>query len=88
SLKRNGTIVSDLDIYEFLVQGDRTKDVQLLAGDVVVFSPVGPRVALTGAIDTPALYELKNREEPLRDVLRYAGGTSVLANPHQVQVER
>jgi polysaccharide export outer membrane protein len=88
SLKRDGRIVSDLDVYEFLVQGDRTKDVQLLPGDVVVFHPVGPRVALTGAIDTPAVYELRNKEEPLRDVLRYAGGASVLANPHQVQIER
>ncbi|WP_181178963.1 polysaccharide biosynthesis/export family protein [Methylibium rhizosphaerae] len=88
SLKRDGRIVSELDVYEFLVQGDRTKDVQLLPGDVVVFHPVGPRVALTGAIDTPAVYELRSKEEPLRDVLRYAGGTSVLANPHQVQIER
>lgn len=88
SLKRDGRIVSELDVYEFLVQGDRTKDVQMLPGDVVVFHPVGSRVALTGAIDTPAVYELKAKEEPLRDVLRYAGGTSVLANPHQAQVER
>ena len=88
SLKRDGRIVADLDVYEFLVQGDRTKDVQLLPGDVVVIHPVGPRVALTGAIDTPAVYELKSKEEPLRDVLRYAGGPSVLANPHKAQVER
>jgi protein involved in polysaccharide export with SLBB domain len=88
SVKRDGRIVSDLDVYEFLVHGDRTKDVQLLPGDVVVFHPAGPRVALTGSIDTPAVYELKAKEEPLREVLRYAGGASVLTNPHQVQIER
>jgi polysaccharide biosynthesis/export protein len=87
-LKRNGTLVSELDIYDFLVQGDKSRDVQLVAGDVVVFSPAGPRVALTGALDVPGIYELKSPQEPLREVLRYAGGTPVLTNPNKVLVER
>ena len=87
-LRRNGQIMSELDVYEFLVQGDKSKDVQLAAGDVVVFHPAGARVAVHGAIDTPAIYELKSRDEPLREVLRYAGGAPVLANPNRVQLER
>lgn len=87
-LRRNGAVVSELDMYEFLVNGDKSKDVQLVAGDVVVFQPAGPRVALNGALDTPAIYELKAAQEPVRDVLRYAGGTAVLTNPNMAQVER
>ncbi len=87
-LRRNGAVVSELDIYDFLVNGDKSKDVQLIAGDVVVFQPAGARVALNGALDTPAIYELKAAQEPLRDVLRYAGGTPVLTNPNKVLVER
>lgn len=87
-LRRNGAVVSELDVYDFLVNGDKSKDLQLVAGDVVVFQPAGPRVALTGALDTPAIYELKSAQEPLRDVLRYAGGTPVLTNPNKVLVER
>ncbi|MFL6664542.1 MAG: SLBB domain-containing protein, partial [Rhizobacter sp.] len=87
-LRRDGKLISELDVYEFLVQGDKSKDLQLAAGDVIVFNPVGPRVALTGALETPAIYELRNPEEPLRDVLRYAGGVPVLANPNRGQVER
>ncbi|MBC7954361.1 MAG: SLBB domain-containing protein, partial [Cytophagales bacterium] len=87
-LRRNGVVVSELDIYEFLVQGDKSKDVQLVAGDVVVFQPAGARVALNGALDTPAIYELKSLQEPVRDVLRYAGGTRVLTNPNKALVER
>ena len=41
SLRRDGNIVSELDVYAFLVQGDKSKDLQLVAGDVVVFHPVG-----------------------------------------------
>ena len=87
-LRRDGRVISELDVYEFLVQGDKSKDVQLAAGDVIVFQPAGPRVALTGSIDTPAIYELKGTQERLADVLRYAGGAPVLANPNRVQLER
>jgi polysaccharide biosynthesis/export protein len=87
-LRRDGQVVSELDIYDFLVQGDKSRDVQLMPGDVVVFQPVGPRVALTGTLETPAIYELKSAQEPLREVLRYAGGAPVLANPSRGQLER
>jgi protein involved in polysaccharide export with SLBB domain len=87
-LRRDGRVISELDVYEFLVQGDKSRDVQLAAGDVVVFTPAGPRVAVTGAIDTPAIYELRAAEEPLGAVLRYAGGQAIVANPNRVQLER
>ncbi len=88
SLRRDGRVVSELDVYDFLVQGDKSKDVQLAAGDVIVLRPVGPRVAVSGALDNAAIYELKGREEPLAEVLRYAGGKPVLASPNRVQLER
>jgi hypothetical protein len=87
-LRRDGKALSELDVYEFLVQGDKSRDLQLAAGDVIVFEPAGARVALTGAVDTPAIYELKSPQEPLRDLLRYAGGAPVLSNPNKVQLER
>ncbi len=87
-LRRDGKVISELDIYEFLVAGDKSKDVQLTAGDVIVFQPAGARVALSGALDTPAIYELKTPQEPARQVLRYAGGTPTLANPNLAQLER
>ena len=88
TLRRDGKVASELDVYDFLVQGDKSRDLQLMAGDVIVLQPAGPRVALTGAVDTRAIYELRSNEEPLKDVLRYAGGAPVLANPNKVQLER
>lgn len=88
TLRRDGKTISELDIYDFLVQGDKSKDLQLAAGDVVVFGPVGPRVALNGATDSPAIYELKSASEPVSSVLKYAGGAPVLANPNLAQLER
>ena len=88
ALKRDGRTVSELDLYDFLVQGDKSKDIQLAAGDVVVLQAAGARVAVTGAIDSPAIYELKGASEPVREVLRFAGGAPVLANPNRAQLER
>jgi polysaccharide biosynthesis/export protein len=88
SVRREGRIISELDIYEFLVQGDKSGDVQLVAGDVVVFHVAGPRVALAGATDTAAIFELKAPGESLRQLLRYSGGTSILANRSGVHLER
>lgn len=88
SLRRDGKVVSELDIYDFLVTGNKTRDLQLAAGDVVVFHSAGPRIALTGATDSPAIYELRDETEPVSNVLRYAGGQSVLANPNRAQLER
>jgi protein involved in polysaccharide export with SLBB domain len=88
SLRRDNRVVSELDVYEFLVQGDKSKDIQLAAGDVVVFHAAGPRVALTGTTDAAAIYELKTAQEPMQELLRYAGGASVLANRLRVHVER
>ena len=87
-LRRDGKDVSELDLYDFLVLGDKSKDIQLAAGDVVLFQSVGPRVALSGALDVPAIYELKTQNESVRDVLRYAGGAPLLADRNRAQLER
>ncbi len=88
TLRRDGKVISELDFYDFVVQGDKSKDLQLQAGDVVVFEPVGSRVALAGATDAPAIYELKSPQESVRDLLRYSGGATVLANMSRAQLER
>ena len=88
TLRRGGAVVSELDVYEFLVHGDKSKDLQLIAGDVVVFHPVGPRMALNGELDNAAIYELKGADQPLSALLRYAGGASVLASNSRAVLER
>ena len=64
-LRRDGQTVTDFDLYMLLVHGDKSKDVQLLPGDVIFIPPVGPEVAITGSVRDPAIYEL--RGEPQGD---------------------
>ena len=86
-LKRDGRIVGELDIYDFIARGDRSGDVPLQPGDVVVIPPVGPRVAVLGAFEQPAIYELKGVGS-VGEVLALGGGLSVLAKPGKALLER
>jgi protein involved in polysaccharide export with SLBB domain len=89
-LVRQGKVVGVVDLYQFLLHGDSSRDLVLQAGDVIKIPPVGPQVALLGSIPNPAIYELSPGEtsNSLEAVLRYAGNTSVFTSPLQVSIER
>lgn len=87
-LKRAGKVVAELDLYDFLIEGSKAQDQRLLPGDVIVYTAAGPRVALLGSLDTPAIYELKPEGEPISTVLGYGGGTRASTNLKTAQLER
>ena len=62
-LKRGAEVVTEFDLYDLLLNGDKSKDVRLLPGDVVYIPPSGPRVAVAGSVRTPAIYELKSENK-------------------------
>jgi protein involved in polysaccharide export with SLBB domain len=89
-LRRNGTTIADFDMYDLLVNGDKSHDVGLLPGDVVYFPPTGPQVAVYGSVRSPAIYELKDANETstLGDVLMDAGGLTSTASLSRASLER
>ncbi|MDH4189220.1 MAG: SLBB domain-containing protein [Betaproteobacteria bacterium] len=86
-LKRGGKLVTELDLYELLVYGDKSKDAQLLPGDVIYFSPAGPLVALAGSVKTPAIYELKG-DTTLAKLIEWSGGLATTAQLATATLER
>jgi polysaccharide export outer membrane protein len=87
-LKRDGKVVTTFDLYDLIVNGDKTKDARLMPGDVIHVPPVGPLVALAGSVNIPAVFELKKERTALEEVIGYAGGlTNTAAGEHAV-VER
>ena len=86
-LKRGNRVVADLDLYDLLVFGDKSRDAQLLPGDVIYIPPVGDLVAITGSVNVPAIYEMKSGSS-LSEVLRWAGGLTTTAQGQKVSVER
>lgn len=87
-LVRAGKTLSTLDLYAFIHRGQAEGDAQLLPGDVIVIPPAGPRVAVLGALDNPAIFELRQPEESLGAVLNFSGGLKVITTPHKALVER
>ena len=87
-LKRAGQVVTEFDLYSFLAQGNKTGDAKLVDGDVILIPPSLGHVALTGMVNTPAVYELRNAEESLQSLLGVAGGIPVVADPRRATLER
>jgi len=87
-LKRAGKTITTLDLYDFIAKGDKSHDLPLLAGDVIVIPPVGPRVAITGAFDQAAIYELKPGSSSVADILNLGGGVPALAKTKKAVLER
>lgn len=84
---RGGKLVSTIDLYEYLITGNKSKDIKLEEGDVIFVPPVGKRVAIAGNAFRPAIYELKENEN-LSDLLKYAGGLKFTAYFDRVHIER
>ena len=86
-LRRGNQVLAKLDLYTFLGQGDRAGDVSLQSGDVIVIPPAGPRVAIAGAYDHAAIYELKGNTS-VQQLLALGGGMPALATSQKALIER
>jgi len=86
-LRRGASLVTDFDLYDLLLRGDKSKDVPLQSGDVIYFPPAGPRVAVVGSVAAPAIYELRGSES-VAQALALAGGISPVANNSSLEIER
>ncbi len=86
-LKRNGKLVSVLDLYDLLLHGDTSGDRQLMPGDVIFIPPIGPTVTVYGAVRRPAIYELKS-EKDIAQIIDIAGGLAPDADQKTAQLER
>ena len=86
-LRRGNALVSSFDLYDLLLQGDRSADKIVQAGDVVHVGPVGTQVGFIGSVNKPAVLELKPGEG-VADALRMVGGFTAVADRSRLAVER
>ncbi|MBI4003035.1 MAG: SLBB domain-containing protein [Nitrospira defluvii] len=84
---REGKTVAELDLYDFLLRGDRRFDQRLQSGDVVLIPPLGPVVAISGSIKRPAIYEVKPGVR-LTELLALAGGLTPLSDRQRCHLFR
>lgn len=86
-LKRGDRVITDFDVYDLLLHGDKTKDVPLQPGDILYIPPVGPQVALLGSVTTPAIYELRG-ETTLNGLVTLGSGLATNATGENARIER
>jgi protein involved in polysaccharide export with SLBB domain len=86
-IRRGGTAVDTLDVYDYLLNGNASHDVRLTSGDLIFVPIHGGRVRIVGEVARPATYEMKPGET-LADGLRFAGGFTATAARRRVQIER
>ncbi|HLW53802.1 MAG TPA: SLBB domain-containing protein [Candidatus Angelobacter sp.] len=88
-LKRNNAPVTDLDVYDLILKGDKSGDAPLESGDVIYIPHVGPLVAMVGSVNRPAIYELRQASaSTLNDALENAGGLTSVAGAGRASLER
>ncbi len=86
-LKRQGTLVRTLDLYDMLLNGDTSNDAKLLPGDVIFIPPVEATVAVAGEVRRPAIYEVKGNQSAA-EIIALAGGLTADADVNKVSVTR
>lgn len=87
ALIRAGKKVVDLDVYDFLMKGDLSKNQLLQDDDVIKVSPFQVRVGIRGAVKRPAMFDLRAGDHA-SVLLNYAGGFTDKAMKSFVRVKR
>ncbi len=84
---RNGKLISTIDVYDYILNGNSRGDVRLEDNDVIVVGAYDCLVQIKGNVKRPMWYEMK-RSETLGDLIRYAGSFSGDAYTKKVRVTR
>lgn len=84
---RQGRLVSQVDVYDYILNGKLTGNVRLTDNDVIVVGPYDCLVNITGKVKRPMYYEMK-KSESLKTLLDYAGGFSGDAYTKSIRVLR
>lgn len=84
---RDNKMISTVDIYDYILNGQLKGNIKLAEGDVIVVGPYDCLVDVTGKAKRPMFYEMK-RDESLASLIKYAGGFTGDAYTKSVRVVR
>ena len=86
-VRRDNRVIREVDLYAYLMRGDKSGDIRLEQGDIIFVPVVDRRVTITGNVRRPGIFELKPNEG-LRDALAFAGGVEADAAVERIQIDR
>ncbi|MHB1922210.1 MAG: SLBB domain-containing protein [Chitinophagaceae bacterium] len=82
---RNNVVVDKLDVYDFLMHGDQTKNIALQDQDVIRVPTYKEHVEIQGQVKRPGIYEMLPGEH-LNNLITYAGGFTDSAYTAMIKV--
>ena len=85
-IKPNGDSFS-FDLYELLIDGNRTNDRTIESGDVIMVGAASKFINITGMVKRPGSYEIISGED-LSDLLRFALGFTGGANIEKITLSK
>lgn len=85
---RNNKLVGTIDLYAYLLKGDRSSDILLQPEDTIFIPVLKTQVTAKGEVLRTAMYELLEGESNLGTALQLAGGIKATGYAHRIQIER
>lgn len=70
---RNNKVAAEIDVYDYLLNGNKKNDIRLMDQDVIKINTYSTRIELKGEVKKPGLYDVV-KGETLAQILEYAGG--------------
>ena len=86
-LYRGGKLFSEVDVYDYILNGKTEGDIALRDGDLISVTAYGKLVEMSGEVKRPMFYEMRSGET-VADVIDFAGGFTNTANSRVVSVTR
>jgi polysaccharide biosynthesis/export protein len=84
-IRTNGKVYS-FDLYKLLIRGDRSDDITIESGDVIIIDAAQQFINITGQVKRPAIYEIKEGES-LDDLMNFALGFTQTANKSSINLK-
>ncbi len=84
-LIRNNKEVVSFDLYDLLIKGDRSNDINIQAGDTLLINAASQFVEISGAVKRPGIYEILDGET-IGIAVDFALGFTQTANKSNISV--
>ena len=85
-IRTNGKTFS-FDLYKLLISGNRSDDITIESGDVIIIDPAQQFINITGQVKRPAIYEIRE-SETLDDLMKFALGFTQTANKSSINLRK
>lgn len=87
-LLRNRRVIRTIDLYAYLMLGDRSQDPILNNFDTIFIPVVGDVIKISGLVKRPAIFEINQSQTVQEAIEKLAGGFGVDYYGKRIQIER